>query len=685
MKKMKRLFAMALTLAMLLSLGAPGIQAVNNVNASDFSLVFSQTGNTLTVALNCAKDVTGFGAAAGDMSIQNGSNYFTLTAITAGVLQDMTANVGDQHWGASAKDYTNGDSMAAGTWVTYTYTVSEEIPAETYTFNMVFDDGCYDIGFSPMAYIGATISGTYTVAGSQEPETPAPTEAYTAEIKADKTELKVGEKVTVDVVVGGTTGSFASALVGLTYDSNYLSLTSTTLNGATLDDSVTGTLTIADHGQTQNNGTAYTLVFTAKDDTEATEITQTKAGFSTAENALDNLVMLDSADLNSLSVKINPADLTVTLPTGFTGNKSVAYGATYTFQAENKNYTYEINVTGGTAVETAEGSGVWTVENVTNNLVITITSQAAKQYNVTWDGTGAADIQNKAEKATYNVDFTVTLPADKAASTEAGYTYSVSAKLGETTIGAYDEATRTLTIDGEQITGDLTITVTKATVDPNQFTVTLSGQAELTANKEVVNKGESVTLTLAPVTGYKYTVTVNGTAVELTDNKYTISNITANVTVNTTREIDLDGKVTVQSYMDLGNNKTMYLVTVSTVLDSGNVYKYGEEQMFWSATYGANAYLVIADTALTADDVKGNITITTGTTKTVVYTGDVNMAAGNVIDMNDAQLVYNMYATKMYQDFDTVTVEMFLRADMNTTVGIDTTDATVIVNKVLGK
>ncbi len=54
------------------------------------------------------------------------------------------------------------------------------------------------------------------------------------------------------------------------------------------------------------------------------------------------------------------------------------------------------------------------------------------------------------------------------------------------------------------------------------------------------------------------------------------------------------------------------------------------------------------------------------------------MNESNKIDVNDAQLVYNMYMGK-YSDFSTVTMAKFLKADVNGDKEINSADAIAIV------
>ena len=55
------------------------------------------------------------------------------------------------------------------------------------------------------------------------------------------------------------------------------------------------------------------------------------------------------------------------------------------------------------------------------------------------------------------------------------------------------------------------------------------------------------------------------------------------------------------------------------------------------------------------------------------------------MDINDAQLTYDMYQAKMYEDFTNVSMDKFLEADVNADKTVNTEDAAAIVAVVLGK
>ena len=103
--------------------------------------------------------------------------------------------------------------------------------------------------------------------------------------------------------------------------------------------------------------------------------------------------------------------------------------------------------------------------------------------------------------------------------------------------------------------------------------------------------------------------------------------------------------------------------------------------MFWSDEYQAYAWLVVSGES--QDQVKAEaaskVTVETAEKKSIEYTGDVNET--KLIDINDAQLVYNMY-NAMYKNFDTVAIEKFLKADMDGNKTVNVNDARAVVAKI---
>ena len=82
-----------------------------------------------------------------------------------------------------------------------------------------------------------------------------------------------------------------------------------------------------------------------------------------------------------------------------------------------------------------------------------------------------------------------------------------------------------------------------------------------------------------------------------------------------------------------------------------------------------------------AETVKQNVSImnvdeSTGK-KTVDYSGDVNMTGG--VDINDAQLIVNMYTADYTEFTGNVTMEKFLRADMDGNKAVNNADVLKII------
>ena len=127
-----------------------------------------------------------------------------------------------------------------------------------------------------------------------------------------------------------------------------------------------------------------------------------------------------------------------------------------------------------------------------------------------------------------------------------------------------------------------------------------------------------------------------------------------------------------------GEARNVYIVTAKPNLPmpEGKVFAYNGEAMFWSEEYQAYAYLVSTGEALTAETATAQVALTAGAAQTIDYSGDVNMSGK--VDLNDAQLVYDLY-NATYYDFSTVSMGKMLRADVSKDKQIYVSDVTAIV------
>jgi hypothetical protein len=685
----KRIVVLILVIGLLSNLSAPAMAAnESNTKGIEFSASLSsnviQTSSedqTVVLNINADPEIT-------LDTIEYVVNYNS--ALTLASFSCTDANLaydsGDVnlYYGVGqAKVAWNSDSGDNITDVTnigqITFTIPANTPAGTYEFSATGIK--ISQGYGTKWENTASASATLTIVDSNS-------NSYVASLNSSDTNLNVGDQLLVNVSVAGVGyANFASSEVVLTYDSTKLIFNKgdSNLNGATVLDQAEGMIKLEDYGEPQPFGDVYTLAFDVISDGSAT-VTMTSAKFSTQENAASSNLVI--ATLVNASVDATLTQMySVSLPDTVTGNTSVEKGDDYTFAVKDAdNYTYEVTATmdGQDVTVTDNGDGTYTVENVTGALVISV-SATPKSHRVTFAGTGANDVTDKVTTATYGTAYTFTMPS------AIGYAYSLDITYTGTENAveySIDEA-GVVTIAGDKITGNITITIGKTQTDAN-MSVEGSGASDVTL-PERATPGTDFTFTVTKDNRYDYvvTVTVNGEVVTPTEGEngqYTIAGSSFdkgdNIKISVVKTVKTDN-VTVSKYVTVDESQ-MWLITINTTKMDGSVYTYNGENMFWSEKYnngnGAYCYLVVAteQPAVVASD----LAIVTGSATNVNYGMDVNMTG--TVDANDAQLTYNMYKP-YYSDFtDTVTMEKFLRADVNGDGEINVKDAQVIVNHLFG-
>jgi len=376
---------------------------------------------------------------------------------------------------------------------------------------------------------------------------------------------------------------------------------------------------------------------------------------------------------------IKVSGYTVTLDEGLKADTTLAQnGVDYVFYpTDADNYTYEVTATIGdetfTVGANADGSFTIPGAKITGNIVLTAV-MTPKEYDVVING----DDVTGANKATYNTDYTFRV--DK----KDGYTYSVTVKINNNEYTGVTESNGAYTIPGTAITGPIVITVTKTALPDNQVNVINPGYV---SGADTATKGQDYTFRVPEEEGYTYgdvKVTVGGTDISAQvqkneDGSYTIPG--AYVTGTVVIEVPRISGVTVDAvpYITLDEGTVMYLVTASGVSAESFAAKYDGQSMYWSEKYNAFAWLIISadsqeNVRLAASE---KVSVAEGTNAgTVVYTGDVN--GTTVIDINDAQLTYDMYNAK-YADFTDVSILKFLCADVNGSTNVNVDDAAAVV------
>ena len=523
----------------------------------------------------------------------------------------------------------------------------------------------------------ATAPGSVDVAATEAPAFVG----YAVSASEDKT-VTVGESAEVKINVSNSDSiitTYNAYDLTLTYDTDKLTYNSCTAADAlaVVKEDVPGTIRVIGFGDDKNLDTpAATLSFTAKGTGEA-EVKITSAKVDIGSQAVGSDAP-DAAILDDTTV-ISVTGYTVTLGEGLSGESTVAPGADYTFTAiDADNYDYVISATmgGETVTPKDNGNGTYTISGVTGNLVINA-AMTPKSYNVTVEGTGAGDV-TAAEKATYNTDYTFTVTEDN------NYTYTTTVTVGGKAYTLGTPENGKYTVPGTDIKGDIVISVTKTVKPSSVVSVT---KPDYVKGNDTATKGQDYTFTVDKEEGYDYSEpTVKVGDVDVTDKvvkndngSYTIpgSTITGNITIEVTKTAAV--AVDVAQYLTL-DGKVMYLVTASGTLPEGQVAKYDGMSMFWSEKYNAYAYLVISADNLEAvkAEAAAKVKVAEGTSAgTVDYSGDVN--GTGLIDVNDAQLTYDMYNTK-YSSFDIVSMLKFLNADVSGDKKVNTADATAIVS-----
>lgn len=688
---MKKILSILLTLAMVLSL----VPAVFAADEPTITMSADKTsvapGETVTLTVSLDKELV---ADAVGISISFDTNAYELTgrknlgsrpARLGFTNIDPANNQGAVKFfylqTAFDKDDPSHTSFAAGDWASFTFTAKKGADTSNAKFTMKVDNllTYSDDGASQ-------VQVPHNVAGSEltiPVETPA-AKGYTVSLGADK-QVASGQIVEIPVTIGNNDGKTTYNAYDMTFSFDPAILTlkmeATSIEGYRVIPG-NGTVQIVRYGKAAELGDALTLSFVAAGQGES-DVKVTKACVDTNANAIE-FDAPAAAILDDTAV-ITVSGYTVSLPDDFTRTDAVGSvitaGGTLTFKPVDPNYDYTVTVTvgGGEATTVSpDEDGIYTVPNVNGNVFVSST-KTAKSFNVTLgaDTTGAAT-------ATYQTDYTFNLtPVD-------GYTYNMTVTIGGKDYTGFkaqgnDDGTTTYTIPGADVTGDIVINSNKQVKQPETFTVTFDGTGAGEANGESsVKENTNYTFTVAKQENFEYTITatMGGKAVTVTEganNTYTIANVTGNLVITIEKKSTLTMEVTVSKYVEM-DNKTVFLVTVTGTPEEGKAFAYGDNVMYKTTAYGQNVYswLVIVDKNETFDQAtaEAKITQASATAEEVTQSYDVNETG--VVDINDAQLTYDIYSGK-YTDFEKVSVRKFLRADVNFDKAVNSTDAVAVV------
>lgn len=616
--------------------------------------------------------------------------------IVAGKICSVTFASLDNISGAQTASFFNGTTGVSRS--------SIEVDEET----LYVKDGAFNHGESDPIKVTITPDG----AG------PIPTATgYTVSMGADQ-QLVSGQRVRIPVTVASSekniTG-FNAYDMTFTYDPTALTLNTKTGDAAnlTVEDN-NGTVRVRRYGAPLALGEALALDFTAKA-TATSTVKLTNAKFDLDANSI-NFDAPDAA-ISDADTVVNANNFTVALPDAFTSDETrlVPNGGSFTFKPVDSHYTYTFTVKMGETVTeglTFGANDTYTIENISGNVEVTCTGKTPKQYDVKYkiDEDVEQDVTKGPETVTYlnNYSFVVT--------PRAGYSYRViySVDNGDpfvhTVIAvptANDDGTLTYTIPGKEIVGGVKIWIDANTESGIPVVFTGNGVEDAASgNASSMGKNMPYYFTLNQRESCDYTVTAYyqplntptaskrpATVRSLGNGKYVVEAVNYNdylygyahswnLVVKVEKVSHSAEEVTVSKYLEL-NDKTMMLITVKGTPEGGSAFTYDGNTMYKVEGYGTDRYawLVIVDKGqtLTQEEAAAKVAISAAdNVVTITPSFDVNRTGK--VDVNDAQLVYDMY-NGTYSNFTQVSVEKFLRADVNATKVVDHTDAVAIVNQ----
>lgn len=544
---------------------------------------------------------------------------------------------------------------------------------------------------------------------------------YSVSMGADQ-QLVSGQRVRIPVTVASSekniTG-FNAYDMTFTYDPTALTLNTKTGDAAnlTVEDN-NGTVRVRRYGAPLALGEALALDFTAKA-TATSTVKLTNAKFDLDANSI-NFDAPDAA-ISDADTVVNANNFTVTLPDAFTSDETrlVPNGGSFTFKPVDSHYTYTFTVKMGDSVTeglTFGANDTYTIENISGNVEVTCTGKTPKQYDVEYvffddkDPLLEKDVTKGAEKATYLEDYSVTVTP------RAGLSYAIHYEIRypngtrsdqvSLTPVANADGTITYTIPGSKIDGTVYFLISTDKVTGYAVLVTGNGaEDQAPGNGTSVPRDMPYYLKLNERENCTYKVTAyyqpidSITAVNMPAKVRSLGNGTYVVdptpytklsgyaptwrlVVNVEKVSQKAEEVSVSRYLEL-NDKTMMLITVKGTPEGGKAFTYDGNTMYKVNAYGTDQYawLVIVDKGqtLTQEEAAAKVAISAADNVVTITLGsDVNMTGK--VDVNDAQLVYDMY-NGTYSDFTQVSVEKFLRADVNATKVVDHTDAVAIVNQ----
>ena len=492
-------------------------------------------------------------------------------------------------------------------------------------------------------------------------------------------------------------------------------------------------------GTTVADGESYTFSIKGKDDYHDYTVTATMGGAdATVKDNGDGSYTIENVtgDLDiTLDVKPKSYNVTLTGP-DVTGESSATYGVNYTFTIDKQEgYTYEITLKiGDKEVTVTADQNTYSIlgTEITGDVQIQVTKKDASGavvYKVSVTGTGK-DAVTAADTAKSGEAFTFTLtPVD-------GYMYTVEVIIGgstkQPTITENEDGTKTYTVAAADVTGNIFIEVAKDEAYKVTFDIADTKNISVKNAATLVKKGDTYEFTVDRFfMVYKLnceitegdnvktvTETVSGNEATRRDHKFAITNVQGDLNIKLSCVASTDCvDVMVKQYVNL-NGKTVFLVAACTKsgynrslkLDTYDGYpmystKLYKDTIFPDAPRDADVFLwlTIEDGAFGVEQALEKLSYENPQKNVTTYfpealKGDSDVNQSGLIDINDAQLVFDIY-NGTYQTFYRTntnsagahedsnygvgaSMNKFLEADINRDMTVDVKDAAAVVAKI---
>ena len=690
----KRIGSFFLAIVMLFTLVVPAFAQSITLGVDKDTV---KAGEDVTVTVNFNEDLENVSGLA--LNLHFNSNLFTYKEGQefddyAVIVKGEEGTAPDQYKVINWASLKGVGTIKAGKYVTCTFTAKKDI-ADLTTAEFVAKVDMYNTtmapGYDDPTYPDSKISVTVTPASAE-------VKGYAVAASTVNSSITVNENARVALKISNkVVDTYNAYYMEVSYNASVLTYKSIAPTDAKVIDS-NGTLKIAGYGAAKTCGTDdIVLTFTGTATGEA-KVTVTSAKVDVKDNAAAQNA--PDATITTGAATITVGGYQVSLPDGFTGKGTANPGEDYTFTANDtsKKYDFTGSTMGDKTVEVIDiGNGTYTVKNVSGKLVIKATEKVA----INLSGDAVNTITQKSWGDATEVDAGTALWF--MARSETGKELVVTVN-GEVVEGKNMQAFMRYDIDAKKVTGpELSIVVSykvagKATINESGAAWAKVGNLRRigwTQSGDKVDAGATLEFFFKPETGktindYEIRANTEVCTYEQVGGRYKVKIPRTIITAGATVTIYFDYAATpepaitvdVSEYLQL-NSQSIFLITAScTDLAEGKVLAYNGNAMYWSAKYnennGAYAWLVISDKGLEKVEAEASAQVkaVNGTKDAIAYNGDVNLT--NVADINDAQLVWNMYNAQ-YSNFDTVNIRKFLEADMTADGKLDTADAAAII------